>query len=88
MYSKLKDSAEDMWNRSFPIKAERGKIYDCNNKILVAWTLSVPASKLDFNHIDLSVNWIIDNTSVIFLCLALHLCQFRISGQVENMLFC
>ena len=34
MYSKLKDSAEDLWNRSFPIKAERGKIVDCNNNVI------------------------------------------------------
>ncbi len=34
MYSKLKDSAEDLWNRSFPIKAERGKIIDCNNNVI------------------------------------------------------
>ena len=35
MYSSLKESAEDMWNRSFPLKAERGKIFDVNNNVLV-----------------------------------------------------
>ena len=35
MYSSLKESAEELWNRSFPIKAERGKIIDVNNNILV-----------------------------------------------------
>ena len=35
MYSTLKDSAEEMWNRSFPLKAERGKILDVNNEVLV-----------------------------------------------------
>lgn len=34
MYGKLKNSAEDLWNRSFPIKAERGRILDCNNNVL------------------------------------------------------
>ena len=33
MYSSLKESAEDMWNRSFPLKAERGKIFDVNNNV-------------------------------------------------------
>ncbi|MBE6142815.1 MAG: PASTA domain-containing protein [Erysipelotrichaceae bacterium] len=35
LYNTLKTSAEDLWNRSFPIKAERGKILDVNNNILV-----------------------------------------------------
>ena len=35
LYNTLKTSAEDLWNRSFPIKAERGKILDINNNILV-----------------------------------------------------
>ena len=35
MYSSLKESAEELWNRSFPIKAERGKIIDINNNVLV-----------------------------------------------------
>lgn len=35
MYSSLKESAEELWNRSFPIKAERGKIIDLNNNVLV-----------------------------------------------------
>lgn len=35
LYNTLKTSAEDLWNRSFPVKAERGKILDINNNILV-----------------------------------------------------
>ncbi len=34
LYEKLNNSAQDMWNRSFPLSAERGKILDCNNNIL------------------------------------------------------
>ena len=34
LHESLKNSAEDLWNRSFPIKAERGKILDCNNQVL------------------------------------------------------
>ena len=34
MYKSLKDSANDLWNRSFPIKSERGKIMDRNGNVL------------------------------------------------------
>ncbi len=34
LYQRLKTSAEDLWNRSFPIKAERGRILDANNNVL------------------------------------------------------
>ena len=35
MYSELKESAEELWNRSFPIVAQRGVIMDKNNNVLV-----------------------------------------------------
>ena len=34
MHNTLKSSAEDLWNRSFPLKSERGIIYDRNGVIL------------------------------------------------------
>lgn len=34
MYKELNNSANDLWNRSFPLKAPRGKILDCNNNVL------------------------------------------------------
>ena len=34
MHNSLKSSAEDLWNRSFPLKSERGIIYDRNGVIL------------------------------------------------------
>lgn len=34
LYEKLNNSAEEMWNRSFPLSGERGKILDANNNIL------------------------------------------------------
>ena len=34
MYSELKESAEELWNRSFPIVAQRGVIMDKNNNVL------------------------------------------------------
>lgn len=34
MYQSLKKSAENLWNRSFPIKSERGKILDRNGNVL------------------------------------------------------
>lgn len=67
MYEELTSSAEDLWNRSFPLKAERGRILDVNNNILVdnEPTISIFAvpnqiknkdetASLLSNHIDMS----------------------------------
>lgn len=34
LYNSLNESANDLWNRSFPLKASRGNILDCNNLVL------------------------------------------------------
>ena len=34
LYEELTDSAEELWNRSFPIKSQRGKILDVNNNVI------------------------------------------------------
>ena len=39
LYEKLNNSAEEMWNRSFPLSGERGKILDANNNILLIMNL-------------------------------------------------
>lgn len=97
MYNTLKNSAQDLWNRSFPIKAERGKILDANNNILVdnEPTISIFAvpnqikdkeytSNLLSQHIDMTKEAIFERINKKSSSVTFHPQGKKITFEVSN----